>query len=123
MSLANILKIAKGEDEEKVGISLKVPVSIKSKLEDFSKENDVSLNALINAMIVNGFNDVPVDKELYMELNDLEKRLINGGYLLDEENGGEYFEGYFCNPGAIENVGQQLSSLIHRINALRKILS
>jgi len=120
MSLANIIKIAKGDEEERVGISLKVPMSIKTKLEEFSKENNVSTNALINAMIVNGFGDTPVDKELFLELNSLEKSL--NSFLLPEEKGGEIFMGYSCNPGAVDNYSELLESTIIRIKALRKIL-
>lgn len=120
MSLANIVKIAKGEDEVKVGISLKVPVSIKNRLEEFSKENNISVNALINAMILNGFEDVPVDKELFIELNNLEKSLSS--FLLSEEQGGENFDGFFCNPGAIDNFSEEISQTISRVKSLRKLL-
>lgn len=121
MSLANIVKIAKGNEEEKVGISLKVPISVKSKLEEFAKENSISVNALINAMIENGFGDIPVDKELFFELNDLEKKLI--GSLLPEEQGGEFFNGFYCNPGVIENYSDTLESITTRIKILRKLLN
>ena len=120
MSLANIVKMAKGSEEEKVGISLKVPMTLKSRLEDFSKKNNVSVNALINAMIFNGFEDVPVEKELYIELVDLEKRLNQ--YLLHENEGGELFRGFYCNPGAVDNFSEELSSIISRVTALRRLL-
>ena len=121
MSLANIIKIAKGSEEEKVGISLKVPSSLKLRLEEFSKENNVSVNALINAMIANGFEDVPVEKELYMELNSLEKSLQS--YLLSEQQGGELFHGFYCNPGAVDNFPQEIENTITRVLSLRKLLS
>ena len=121
MSLANIIKIAKGEDEEKVAMSLKVPASIKNKLDEFAKENKISVNALINAMIKNGFDDVPADKELLIELNNLEKEFSN--YSLREEDGGELFNGFMVNPGAIDAVDDELVSLTTRIKALRKILN
>ena len=120
MSLANVLNIAKGSEEEKVGISLKVPSSLKLRLEAYSKENNVSVNALINAMIINGFEDVPVAKELYIELNSLEKSLQS--FLLSEEQGGELFHGFYCNPGATDNYPQELENIITRVLALRKSL-
>lgn len=121
MSLANIVKIAKGTEEEKVGISLKVPISLKSRLEDFSKKNNVSVNALINAMIENGFEDVPIDKELFIELNELEKKMFS--YLLPEEQGGELFMGFSCNPGIIDGFPDKLENTITRVLALRKLLN
>jgi len=120
MSLANILKMAKGSEEEKVGISLKVPISIKIKLEELSKENSVSVNALINAMIANGFEDVPLEKELYLELNELEKKLYPS--LLREEEGGEYVNGFSINPGVIDGSWDYIKNLTTRVKALRKVL-
>jgi hypothetical protein len=120
MGLENIKKLARGDDEERVGISLKVPASTKVRLEEFAKENGFSVNALINAMILNGFEDVPLEKELYLELNELEKKL--SGFLLREEDGGEEFHGMYCNPGAIDNFPDELANIISRVQALRKFL-
>jgi len=120
MSLKNIVKLAKGNEYEKIGISLKVPQNVKDRLEDLSKKEKISVNALINAMIINGFEDVPVTKELYLELNDLEKKLFN--CLLPESAGGEEFNGYFVNPGALETIEDEMLIIMSRVKALRKIL-
>lgn len=46
-----VVKLAKGQDEEKVGISLKVPKNLKDRLYVFSEQEDVSMNALITSCI------------------------------------------------------------------------
>ncbi|UFS62991.1 hypothetical protein LOH54_02430 [Sulfurimonas sp. HSL-3221] len=49
--------IARGQDEEKVGISLKIPKSLKERLQDYSEQQSVSMNALISAFIELGLDD------------------------------------------------------------------
>jgi len=120
MSLANIIKIAKGDEEEKVAMSLKVARSTKERLDKLAKDNGVSINSLLNAMILNGFGDVPVEKELYLELIELESKLTQ--CLLPDEEGGELFNGFMCNPGCIDNNSDYLKNLTSRVKALRKFI-
>jgi len=120
MSLANVIKIAKGDEEERVPMSLKVGLSVKARIEKMAKDNNVSLNSIANAMFSNSFGDVPVEKELYLELIELERKLTP--CLLPNEAGGELFNGFVCNPGCIDNDPDYLKNLTSRVKALRKFI-
>jgi len=45
------VQLAKGQDEEKVGISLKIPKNLKDRLQMFSEAQEVSMNSLIVSCI------------------------------------------------------------------------
>ena len=49
--LTQAIKKAKGDEEKKIGVSLKMPESFKNELQNIPDENSVSLNALIIAML------------------------------------------------------------------------
>ena len=49
--LENAIKKAKGDEEQKIGVSLKMPKSFKEKLQATADKNGVSLNSLIIAML------------------------------------------------------------------------
>ena len=57
MDKANIIKLAKGAEEEKIGFSLKLPKSLKDQLQEVSEEENVSMNALIVAALQSMFSD------------------------------------------------------------------
>lgn len=119
MDLNKVIKMAKGDEEEKVGISLKLPISLKTQLQEVADKNHVSVNAFVNSLIDYAINnDTPSEKDLYLELNDLEKNLSSS--LLSEDEGGELFCGLYCNPGVIDYDRDSLESLIYRVRSLRK---
>ena len=64
--------LAKGQDEEKVGISLKIPKSLKERLQKYSEMQSVSMNALITAcielMLDEDYNELLL--RIYAELRD-----------------------------------------------------
>ena len=49
--LEEAIRIAKGEDVEKIGMSVKMPVALKEKLVGLADRNDVSTNALICSIL------------------------------------------------------------------------
>ncbi len=49
--LSTAIQKAKGDEEKKIGVSLKMPESFKNKLQATADQNGVSLNALIIAML------------------------------------------------------------------------
>lgn len=49
--LSTAIQKAKGDEEKKIGVSLKMPESFKNKLQATADQNSVSLNALIIAML------------------------------------------------------------------------
>jgi len=57
MDKSNIIKSLKGQDEEKVGFSLKLPKSLKEELHSLCEKESVSMNALIVATLQSLVND------------------------------------------------------------------
>jgi len=57
MDKNNIIKSLKGQDEEKVGFSLKLPKSLKEELHSLCEKESVSMNALIVATLQSLIND------------------------------------------------------------------
>lgn len=49
--LSKAIQKARGDEEKKVGVSLKMPESFRNKLQIISDKNNVSLNALIIGML------------------------------------------------------------------------
>lgn len=121
MILEEAIKRAKGDEEEKVGISLKIYTSLKDRLTSVAKANSVSVNSLISSILEEALKPgKKVDKEIYLELNELEQKLSK--FLLHEDQGGEPFNGFMCNPGSIDNYEDELRTLTSRVNSLRKAL-
>jgi len=56
--LKDAIKKAKGS-EDKIGVSLKMPLSLKEKLQKTSDENNISLNALIVSILEMAYDEVP----------------------------------------------------------------
>ncbi len=55
--LGNAIKRAKGGDEQKIGVSLKMTKSFKEKLQTTADTNDISLNALIISILETAYDD------------------------------------------------------------------
>lgn len=51
MDRKSIIQAARGQEEEKVGFSLKLPKGLKDKLQEVSEKENVSMNALIVATL------------------------------------------------------------------------
>ena len=75
MDRSRIIKSAK-QDDEKVGFSLKLPSRLKDELQNLSKEESVSMNALIVATLESLINDdcgkeLKLAKSLLMEYRNV----------------------------------------------------
>ena len=55
--LKQAIQLAKGDDADRVGISLKISVTLKGKLAKVAKENRISSNALICSILYLSLND------------------------------------------------------------------
>jgi hypothetical protein len=91
--LNEAIKMAKGEDEEKIGFSIKLPKSLKEDLVALANGNDVSTNALIVSILDIAVNSKEIvsssitGKAIVSEIKHLNFRKQQ---ILDmiEENGG-----------------------------------
>ena len=93
MDRSRIIKSAK-QDDEKVGFSLKLPSRLKDELQNLSKEESVSMNALIVATLESLINDdcgkeLKQAKQLLLEyrgfLTDKQKPFKNRDFANEEE--------------------------------------
>lgn len=109
MDKSSIIKSARGQEEEKVGFSLKLPKSLKSQLQELSEKESVSMNALIVATLQAMMNDecgksLKLAKSILIPyrtllLDDIEQIEAHG--LTDNE---EYTSRYESNQSTIENI-------------------
>lgn len=57
MDKNSIIRSLKGLDDEKVGFSLKLPVSLKNELQELCEKENISMNGLIVATVQSFIND------------------------------------------------------------------
>jgi hypothetical protein len=72
MDKSSIIKSVQGQDEEKVGFSLKLPKSLKEDLQSLCEEKSISMNALIVATMQALIND-----DCGKQLTVMKKLLLN----------------------------------------------
>lgn len=65
--LSKAIKLAKGSEEPKVGLSVQVPKSLKDEFESICKENSVSMSSMLLSLI-----QVAVEESKYSEPNVME---------------------------------------------------
>jgi len=93
MLLNKAIQIAKGDEAEKVGMSLKMAVTLKEDLQALANGNNVSLNALICSILDVAINSDEIiensisNKGLISDLLELEERKAEISHFI-EENGG-----------------------------------
>lgn len=118
MSLDEAIEQAKVQEQEKVAISLKVPLEIKKELQAIADESKVSMNNLISSIL----SDVLVGSvsnnayELYNEFKAISDKI----YEVIDMQRGVPFKGFSVVPKAIED--DYTSILIDRYYALKSIL-
>jgi hypothetical protein len=127
MVLDKAIKKAKGNEEEKIGISLKVSISLKEQLMAVASDNKVSVNALVSSILDEALNyedstnsNSDSNKELYKEL-DKHLNFMKNVYLSPEEGGIE-INGFYIDKGYIPRNIQDIEDSISRISILKKIL-
>lgn len=94
MDKSNIIKSLKGQDEEKVGFSLKLPKSLKEELHSLCEKESVSMNALIVATLQSFVNDecgksLKVAKSILLEFRTDTVNTLNN---LDTNDNGVHFD-------------------------------
>lgn len=72
--LENAIKKAKGNEEQKIGVSLKMTKSFKEKLQATADTNDISLNALIISILETAYEEKP--KTLPEQVEELGRKIL-----------------------------------------------
>ena len=119
--LDDIIKKAKGDEEEREPLSLKIPSSLKSKLDSISKKNKVSLNSLMITMIETMFEDNIDSKNDYRALVEAENSLSS--MLAQNPNSGIDYKGFLIEDGIIDNFPDMVESTVSQVLALRKLVN
>jgi hypothetical protein len=81
--LSTAIQKAKGDEEKKIGVSLKMPESFKNKLQATADENGVSLNALIIAMLETVYESNDKSNNIYERYKELSNEIRNYDELID----------------------------------------
>lgn len=115
MDMNTIIKSVQGQDEEKVGFSLKLPKSLKEELQTLCEDKSISMNGLIVATLQSLVRDdcgkeIKTMKRLLLSYReDINKRIV---YL---EKGFEQHDGDFES-------NQEHSELESTLQTINKIL-
>lgn len=124
MDVFRVLDIAKGSEEKKVGFNLQIPSSRKEEVEEFCKNNSVSMTSFINGLLQAAMEEVkrnPFYQESTLQLGE---KLENLSWKLsDLEIQLEYDEnGAFINTPKNHALKKEVESLEIVINALQNEL-
>jgi len=92
MDKNNIIKSLKGLDDEKVGFSLKLPVSLKNELQELCEKENISMNGLIVATVQSFINDdcgqqIKEMKKVLLQCRDIVSDCYDDIYTKIEEYG------------------------------------
>jgi len=118
MVLTSTLRKAKRTDEEKVGLSIKVPISLKNEFDDVCRKNGVSMTTMILALMEvvvdedKGLHQ-DIDAETLLKLNSDIKRLeqeIEEGYIINYD--GERIPQVFKD-GAPREIIEEVTRILH----------
>jgi len=112
MDKSSIIKSARGQEEEKVGFSLKLPKNLKNQLQALSEKESVSMNALIVATLQSMIND-KCGKDLKLAKNILipyRESLLEENHQLNLHgiSNEELESRYESNQSSINNINQLL---------------
>lgn len=89
MNIKKAISLAKGNDAKRVGFNLQIPVELKTKFEEFCKNNDVKVTAMILSLMEMALEEENENK--YHEVrSDIEKievarKKVTGNELSDEQ--------------------------------------
>ncbi len=119
MNIDEAIELAKLQEQERVPMSLKVPVSVKKKLQDIADENSISLNILVSSILDNFLNGTVSTNayKLYEEFKDVSNKISDFTTL---NNQGIPLKGFSVVPDAIDD--DYTSMLIDRYYVLKSIL-
>ena len=119
MSIDKIIRIAKGTEEEKIGMSIKIPMLLKNQLQKISKENSVSVNAIIQAMIEDSLNGNEKNLNNLEVVNKIESLQNKKSELerVHNEIGEDFLE---LTNGVVMDMNNEIATVKYMINLLQK---
>ncbi len=115
MDMNSIVKSVQGQDEEKVGFSLKLPISLKEELQSFCEEKSISMNSLIVATLQSLLND-----ECGKELKSMKRLLLSYRESINKELG--VITDAFDKNNASPEMDQEYDGLLNTLALINKTL-
>lgn len=120
MNIDEAIELAKLQEQEKVPMSLKVPLNVKQTLQNIADENDISLNILTSSILDNYLNGTVSTNayHLYQEFKEVSDKLLE----ICVPNNGMKIDNFLINYDALEGDESYIYSLIDKYNVLKSIL-
>lgn len=115
MDKSSIIKSVQGQDEEKVGFSLKLPKSLKEDLQSLCEEKSISMNAVIVATLQSLIND-----DCGKEIKGMKRLLLS--YREDINKRITYLENGFEQHGTSLETQQEHNELESTLQTINTIL-
>ena len=107
MAFQEALKKAKQSDEEKVGLNIKIPISLKEKFETICKKNEVSMTNMMLSLI-----EVAIEEYENTEDNfyDIQKQIIELEDFTESFSGGDREDmiAHYANKATLERLYRKI---------------
>ena len=123
MNIDEAIKLAKLQEQERVPMSLKVPTSVKTKLQEIADENDLSLNILVSSILDNFLNGTVSTNafELYQEFKEVSDKILEYSES-GNTNYGINIGGFIFKASEVQHNDSYFVTLVDRYKALKSIL-
>lgn len=116
--LNKAIKLAKGTEEPKIGLSVQVPKSLKDDFENICKENNVSMSSMLLSLIQVAVDEIKEKENLIAEMEKTLAQLENKRQMLKKVYANSGLGELEMEDGSIMYIKKDLESLNHEIESL-----
>lgn len=116
--LNKVIKLAKGTEEPKIGLSVQVPKSLKDDFENICKENNVSMSSMLLSLIQVAVDEIKEKENLIAEMEKTLAQLENKQQMLKKVYAKSGLDELEMEDGSIMYIKKDLESLNHEIESL-----
>lgn len=116
--LSKAIKLAKGTEEPKIGLSVQVPKSLKDDFENICKENNVSMSSMLLSLIQVAVDEIKEKENLISEMEKTLAQLENKQQMLKKVYAKSGLDELEMEDGSIMYIKKDLESLNHEIESL-----
>ncbi|MDD3855393.1 hypothetical protein [Sulfurimonas sp.] len=116
--LSKAIKLAKGTEEPKIGLSVQVPKSLKDDFENICKENNVSMSSMLLSLIQVAVDEIKEKENLIDEMEKTLAQLENKRQMLKKVYANSGLDELEMEDGSIMYIKKDLESLNHEIESL-----
>lgn len=116
--LNKVIKLAKGTEEPKIGLSVQVPKSLKDDFENICKENNVSMSSMLLSLIQVAVDEIKEKENLIAEMEKALAQLENKRQMLKKVYAKSGLDELEMEDGSIMYIKKDLESLNHEIESL-----